>query len=285
MNKVLLGGLSFEPLQLIVVIESRFSVRQEVTQQIRALGLFEEVVEAKSVNDGRSILDIRAVDCCVFGLGLNEAAAIEFVQQAKEATLSKYCGYIKMTSVIEKLEYPDAFDAILEMPADKPKLAACVVAAILNSSKGAPWHETIADSGISEKELLDTIRLGRSPTTAPAAPSTKVITTNTNLGGTQPLEQLSKSGTRRIPFGPPLAQIISGLDDQKIAKLGAKEVDEMADLISKKIGIELPRSPSGADPADAMKQYVKDWLTDRKTLSGYQAFRKLARKLTRAATN
>ena len=254
-----------------MVIESRFSLKQEIGKLIRELGLFEEVIEARSVNDAQAVVDLRAVDCCILGLGLNETAGIEFALRAREEALSKYCSYIKMFSAGSELKRPDAFEAVLEMPTSKAKLAECLIRAVLKGAHRSSWHDAMANSHLAEEDFFTALRSDESLKEAPL-PSSPVPTA-------EPLEQLSRSGTRRIPFGPPLAKIIADLSDHQIAKLGEQEVEEMADLISKKIGIELPRSPSGADPAEGMKQFIKDWLIDRKTLTGYQAFRKLARKL------
>lgn len=77
-----------------LVVDSRFGSRRKLVSNLREMGTFAEVVEAKSVADALGSLKINAFGACLIGSSLSEAVACDFISRGKKITRSKGCAFV-----------------------------------------------------------------------------------------------------------------------------------------------------------------------------------------------
>ncbi|MDD2941420.1 MAG: hypothetical protein PHC51_00495 [bacterium] len=82
-----------------IVIDARFSSRQDLLERLRSFRMFDVVVEAKSFADGLAMLGREKVNVCVLGPTVSLEKAEQFIIQSKEqGGVSESCAYLVMMS-------------------------------------------------------------------------------------------------------------------------------------------------------------------------------------------
>lgn len=261
MESFSVANLKFPPLHLALIIESRFNLRRDIVQLAQSLYMFEDVLEGKSISDGYGIVDLRAVDCCILGIGLNETNAGSFADRGKSSAMSKDCAYIKLIARGEHLEDPNSFDVILEMPTTKAKFAEAIVRGILSANKNSPWHGILLNAGITEDQFIAVLT---------KEGSFKVGGKLSDLTE----ESLTHSGVRRKATRT-LAAILNDVTDERIAKVD----DEQFRTLQAQIVAQLAVTTGIAE--ETLNKLVGEWLNDRRTLSHQQSMKILERKLAK----
>jgi hypothetical protein len=255
-----IGNIKFPPLHLALVIESRFNLRRDIAHLIRSLLMFEDVIEAKSVSDGYGIVDLRAVDCCILGVGLNETSASAFADRGKNSAMSKDCAFIKLVAREEQLQETESFDIILEMPTTKAKLAEAVIRGVLSANKNSPWSGILLNSGLTEDQFIVML--------------TKEGALKVGEKVSDLTDSLTHSGVRRKATRT-LAAILQDVTDEKIARID----DDRFKILQQQIVSQLVVTTGISD--DVLQKLVGEWLSDRRTLSHQQSLKILERKLAK----
>ena len=243
-----------------MVIESRFSLRRDIVHLIQSLYMFEDVLEARSISDAYGIIDLRAVDCCILGVGLNETNASSFAHRGKSSAMSKDCAFIKLIVRDEKLHDAESFDLILEMPTTKAKLAEAIIRGVIRANKSSPWSGVLLNSGITEDQFVVML--------------TKEGALRVGGSVSDLTDSLTFSGVRRTA-GKTLASILREVTDEKIAKMD----NDRFLVLREQIVIQLITTTGIS--RELLERVIGEWLHDRRTLSHQQSMKILERKLSK----
>lgn len=114
-------------LQQCVVIDPRFSSRKEVLKNLRSLGMFKTVVEAKSVSHALSLLKEMGNEACVVGPSITQDALDDFLDKAED--ISSECVFIGIASESGDAPKHELLNATLSIHATQEELSKTIVEA------------------------------------------------------------------------------------------------------------------------------------------------------------
>lgn len=139
----------FPALFMAVIIDARYSSRQELLKDLKATALFENIVEAKSLSDGLKLLASEAVDVCLLGPSLNVANVARFIEQGTASEKSKDCAFVALNqNDPQRAGELSACGAqrVLHLPASKRQLSEEIVRAVIAANKNSPWSSILLNA-------------------------------------------------------------------------------------------------------------------------------------------
>lgn len=152
----------FPALHMCVIIDARHSSRMDMIRDLKASNLFENIVEAKSIDDGRKIISGHAADALLLGPSVSLAKATSFLQAAKSESLSKDCALVAIlprdTTVVERetshrMQLLSAgAHGVIETPCTKMAFTEQMVRAVVKANANSPWTGILLNA---EKNGID----------------------------------------------------------------------------------------------------------------------------------
>jgi YD repeat-containing protein len=153
------SGMScYPPLAKVVVVDSRFSSRSELLACLDSLNLFQNVVEAPSVQDGLRLMGSEEVDLCIVGPSVTTDVASDFLARCQETRLSKDSALIAVTSndgeAISCLRKSGA-QAVIQRPFTKQMFLVSVVDSVIEANAASPWRAVRAQEQSTPGQPLE----------------------------------------------------------------------------------------------------------------------------------
>ena len=81
-----------------LIVDSSFDSRLKLSRDVQALGLFERVIDAKSLLHGLDLLKSKSPDAVVIGPSVSRERAIDFITRAKKIPNAVQCAYIAVVN-------------------------------------------------------------------------------------------------------------------------------------------------------------------------------------------
>ena len=89
---------SHEPLnpslRSCIIVDSRFSSRQEIRSEISASGMYQEIIEAHSLTHGIELLRASEMDSCFIGPSVSTGKAADFITAGRRVSASQSCAFV-----------------------------------------------------------------------------------------------------------------------------------------------------------------------------------------------
>lgn len=129
----------FSSLALCLLIDASHRSRLEVIKDIKSSALFEEIVEASSLEDGLKKIENRSFDACLVGPSVSLNSVNSFIKNARQRTYAKDCA---MVAVIKRDLDPSTLvdaHAIAKVPCTKQAFFEAVVRGVLLAGAGMKW--------------------------------------------------------------------------------------------------------------------------------------------------
>ncbi len=129
----------FPALARCLIIESSHRLRNEVIKEIKTAQIFENILEAASLDDAEKKISTISFDACVLGPSTNPETGKEFINKNKKLALSKDIAFV----YVVKFEVDDApyvgAHGIAKTPSVKKKTLTDFAKAILTANKNLAW--------------------------------------------------------------------------------------------------------------------------------------------------
>jgi hypothetical protein len=160
-------------LSCCAVVDSRFSSRGEIVKDLKAVSLFENVIEPESLARAIEILGETEVDVCILGPSVSFEKAKAFIDAGGKLTKSARCAFIAILNPNEKQNSQwnsSGAHGFVQKPYSKQTLSEQIVHSVVRANQDSPWAALLggrrADSFIEPKEAAGAL---------PAAEKNEVI--------------------------------------------------------------------------------------------------------------
>lgn len=130
----------FPALSRCLVLDASHKARIALVSMLKSCFLFEDIMEASSVDDGgRKVCNIN-YDACIIGSTISQDLAHNFLETYKKQTLAKDCAFICIVrdGFGDPMAYPQAHGVVV-IPCVKQKMFEGMARAILTASNGVGW--------------------------------------------------------------------------------------------------------------------------------------------------
>jgi len=263
-------GPQFPALSMCLIIDARHSSRSEIVRDVKASNLFETIVEAKSLDDGKRIISNHNSDACFIGPSVSRASASNLVKRLSESTMSKDCAFIVILNNEDKddLELISAgCHQLIRLPCSKMKFSEGVVRGVITANMNSPWTGILLNAEKSGIDLFE----------EPGSPTKKRSTDQ---------EKLSISGLNAIfpEVASEMQNVLTNIESGNYGldeggKPNAATSSAITSLVSGMLG-----NRDLGTKNDSVRQFLESallqWFLDLKTLSQQQATQSLKKKLT-----
>lgn len=148
---------NFPALCCCVLIDARHSSRTELIKYLKASGLFEDVLEARSLSDGLTMLTRYDVDACFFGPSVTVDRCQEFIKKVADGKRSLDCAIV---AVVSDPEVPDAVfldrgaHGVIKKPCTRQRFTEAVIRAVVRANANSPWVS------LAKEIFGDTLEIG-----------------------------------------------------------------------------------------------------------------------------
>ena len=129
----------FSSLANCLLIDASFRSRDQVIKDIKSSNIFENIIEASSIDDGHEKIHIRSFDACLLGPSVSLDLVSSFIKKAKPRSLAKDCAFI---AVIKRDLDPTELTephSVARVPCTKQAFFESVVRGVLKANKGTAW--------------------------------------------------------------------------------------------------------------------------------------------------
>lgn len=129
----------FPSLATCLLIDASHKSRAEITKDIKASSLFEEIIEAKSLEDALERIQIRSFDACLVGPSVSLDLVNPFIRKAKPRSYAKDCALV---AIIKRDNDPSSLTdahAIVKIPCTRQAFFEAVVRGVLLAGAGQGW--------------------------------------------------------------------------------------------------------------------------------------------------
>ncbi len=195
----------FPALYMCVVVDARVSSRKDILRDLKATSLFENLIEAKSLDNGLQLIENHAVDACFIGPAVSLAKAATFIQQASASELSKHCAFITIAAGenIDRaaLELAGSHQ-VIDTPYSKMKFAECIVRGVAKANAGSKW------AGILLNAEQDNVNLFSHEIVGIISPNPKPPPSFDE----EPQTSTQRMGTALLKASPQMKQIIKKIE-------------------------------------------------------------------------
>ncbi len=149
--------IEYPALEKCMIVESRFLVRQEIVNSIKASALFEKVLEAQSLADGIEKVKTIKLDACFVGTSISPNAVEVFLDKASATSKSKNCSFIVVVNETNKdaVKQFAKSHGIINWPSNRANFSASIVQSIIKANENSPWKDLLALSKQEEIEALE----------------------------------------------------------------------------------------------------------------------------------
>jgi len=129
----------FPALARCLIIESSHRARNEVIKEIKTAQIFENILEASSLDDAEKKISSISFDACVLGPSTNPETGLAFIKKNKPLVMSKDIAFIYVVKFeIDDSPYVGAH-GIAKTPSIKKKTLTDFAKAILTANKNLKW--------------------------------------------------------------------------------------------------------------------------------------------------
>jgi hypothetical protein len=129
----------YASLSACLLIESSHQSRNEVIKDIKSSLLFENIIEAESLEDAKQKLQTTSFDACIFGSSLSQTLISSFIKQIKSKILTRECAFIGILKV--NIDTKDLIElhSTVRKPYTKKEFFETVVRGVLLANHGTSW--------------------------------------------------------------------------------------------------------------------------------------------------
>jgi hypothetical protein len=308
----------FPALSCCIVLDARFSSRQEIIRDLKASLLFEEIVEAKSLMDAMLLLTHRQPDACFIGPTMSLDRAIAFINEGQKKIHSGDCAFVSIIEANPEIRLQlleNGAHEVIERPCSKYTFSLGVIAAIVRANAGHPWSELAKSFGL-EIDPDKFLGLDRKSSKSPAVATDREVTVRDELvdeptltiSSSDVMNQDTLTGSSSLssatdefgevttilgtdslenaggPLGADFGNFFSSLE---VTDLGADQHGtpslESTEKIKNIVSSLLPDradNPAMADLKLFLEVQMVQWIIDQRNFSKERATQNLKRKLT-----
>lgn len=132
----------YPALEACLVVDARWGSRHDILKDLKASSLFDEIVQAKFVDDGLNLLRHRRIDACFIGPSITAAKAIEFIVKGRKIPNAKDCAFIVVLTD-EQVDPRPFMDSgchqVILKPCSKRKFCEGIVRGVLAANADGIW--------------------------------------------------------------------------------------------------------------------------------------------------
>jgi len=274
-------GEAFQPpfpaLHQCVNIDSRHGSRVEINKDLKASHLFENLIEAKSIDDGMRVVESHAVDACFLGPSLSLEKASAFLRRAAKSSYSKDITFVSLVPIghpyKNELEVAGAH-AIIEFPCSKAKFTEAVVRGVIKANKNSPWTGILLNAEQNNINLFAEPGYGKDGKKIEAEPAKETKTQTPMLASLNISSLVDR-------LAPEMHTLIADIDSDGFDLTG-KPSEKVAKAIAKLVD-SLMATGANVGKSEKFRSYfeaaLNEWFVDLKQLGPQSATSELKRKL------
>ncbi len=131
--------MQFPALARCILVESRFSSRRSIERDLRATQLFENIVEADSLDHGASSIRDSDADACIVGPSVTLERADQFIESLSDRTRSEDCAFLRLVAPERADEECGKSHVVAAYPRSKAQFADSVVEAVVKANASGAW--------------------------------------------------------------------------------------------------------------------------------------------------
>lgn len=146
-----------------LVIDARHGSRQQLMKFLFSGQLFDDIVDAKSLDGGKQFLKMNQTDACVIGPSTTVSTGLKFIAEMSKSAFSEDCAYL---AIVESGS--DSFEQyanggahwVLETGYSRKSLFEAIINAVVRANENSPWRGVLISQleakGISIEDLFPT---------------------------------------------------------------------------------------------------------------------------------
>lgn len=169
----------FPALETCLMIDPRHSTRQDLRRDLKASNLFENIVEAKSLDDGIRIVAAHRFDAVFLGASLTQEKAVNLLTQIVSCCFSKDCALLIIASrqlSDTELYITAGAHRVISIPCPRSVFAEGVVRGVVSANANSPWTGIVLNADARGENLFGEEKVGNArgsagpePTASPQA--------------------------------------------------------------------------------------------------------------------
>ena len=160
----------YPPLSACVLVDSSFKSRKELLKDLNSSRLFQNVIEAGSLDEGANSVAQSAIDACVLGPSVSRERATAFIAKGAQSSSSPECAFVvaihAATNSAELNDY-DGAHGMAKLPCSRVQLADTIINAVVKANANSPWR-VIREKELAEMGQLESITTDTDEQEAPA---------------------------------------------------------------------------------------------------------------------
>ena len=203
----------YPPLSACVLVDSSFKSRKELLKDLNSSRLFQNVIEAGSLDEGAASVSESAIDACVLGPSVSRERATEFIAKGAQSKSSPECAFVvavhSATSTAELTDYEGAH-GLAKLPCSRVQLADTIVNAVVKANANSPWR-VIREKALAESGALESIT-----TTAPKSNISELDTQPKPTSADAPSKMGAVFSSKAADFARALTKLEAGIYSFKI---------------------------------------------------------------------
>lgn len=146
---------NYPALERCMIVESRFSRRQEIINSIKSTSLFDKIIEAQSLSDGVQKVRTLNFDVCFVGTSISIEKANDFLTQASQNSLAKDCSFVVVANEEnqEQANNLNVAHGVLSWPSSRAKFQKGIVKSVVKANQNSPWTNLLEKYELEEAAL------------------------------------------------------------------------------------------------------------------------------------
>lgn len=253
-----------------IVVESRFSSRHEIVKDIKASALFEEIVEAGSIDNALEVIKVEDIDACFIGRAVSHERAEEFVREASSFGHAADCAFI---AVVDKgtefgaILLSAGVHAIVDWPCSKKEFTDRVIEGVIKANKNTIWHSIFLERQRIEENALGSLGKG-------APNKKKPVKLAATMSWEERLENLPQILDEELRnFADEIERGLHALDAKGAPT--SKSLQAIREVVERVVGPRGVNAERREEIAVLLRRTIHQWFLDFRLMTYEQASAKL----------
>ncbi|OVE80308.1 hypothetical protein BVY02_00580 [bacterium J17] len=172
MSKQSVEGFQFENLPALKrcsVVDSRYSSRKKVVEDLVSSGLFKQVLEAESLANGIVLLTQNDIDVCVIGPSVSYDKVRRFLRRARKVSSGSAFVVVSRANTNRAAAFVESgAHNVIEASYTPEELQASIVRSVVKANSGSVWVKVLSQQkgSSSKRDVLSDVEI---PSTSPVS--------------------------------------------------------------------------------------------------------------------
>lgn len=148
---------TFPALETCLMVDPRHSTRHELRKDLKASNLFENIVEAKSLDDGSRIASAHRFDAVFLGTSLAQEKALGVLNSMVPKSFTPDCAFIVLVprnTVAPEPYFAAGAHRVIETPCPRTVFAEGVVRGVVAANANSPWTGIVLNADANGQNLF-----------------------------------------------------------------------------------------------------------------------------------